>query len=130
MPHFDTLETRSADQREADLARDLPALIAHAETAPAMAASLAGIDAAQITNLAALAHLPVIRKSDLSAAQKQHPPLGGFLPKGGRFEHVFQSPGPIYEIGRTGHDWWRMGAFCMPAASVPVISCRIALAIT
>lgn len=111
MPHFDALETRSADQREADLARDLPALIAHAQSAPAMAASLAGVEAAQITSLAALARLPVIRKSDLSGAQKRHPPLGGFLPTGGRFEHVFQSPGPIYEIGRTGHDWWRMGRF-------------------
>ncbi|HRK41953.1 MAG TPA: phenylacetate--CoA ligase family protein [Gemmobacter sp.] len=111
MPYFDALETRSADQRAADLARDLPALIAHAQTAPALAASLAGIEAAQITSLAALARLPVIRKSDLSGAQKQQPPLGGFLPAGGRFEHVFQSPGPIYEIGRTGHDWWRMGRF-------------------
>ncbi|MFN7052688.1 MAG: phenylacetate--CoA ligase family protein, partial [Gemmobacter sp.] len=42
---------------------------------------------------------------------KLHPPLGGFLPAGGAFEHVFQSPGPIYEIGRTTADWWRMGRF-------------------
>ena len=111
MSHFDALETRSADQRAADLARDLPGLIAHAMTAPAMAASLAGTDPAQITDLAALARLPVIRKSDLSGAQKKAPPLGGYLPLGGGFDHVFQSPGPIYEIGRVSHDWWRVGRF-------------------
>lgn len=111
MSHFDALETRSADQRAADLARDLPALIAHAQTAPAMAASLAGVDPRAITTPAALAALPVIRKADLSGAQKAAPPLGGFLPAGGGFDHVFQSPGPIYEIGRTSADWWRMGRF-------------------
>jgi phenylacetate-CoA ligase len=111
MTYFDTLETRSADQRAADLARDLPALIAHAKTAPAMAESLADVDPAQITGLEALSRLPVIRKADLSGAQKARPPMGGFLPAGGAFEHVFQSPGPIYEIGRTTADWWRMGRF-------------------
>ena len=111
MAHFDSLETRSADQRAADLARDLPGLIAHAKTTSAMAASLAEVDAAAITSVEALAGLPVIRKADLSGAQKKHPPLGGFLPPGGAFEHVFQSPGPIYEIGRTTADWWRMGRF-------------------
>ena len=25
-------------------------------------------------------------------------------------EHVFQSPGPIYEPGMTSHDWWRWDA--------------------
>ena len=109
--HFDTLETRSTDQRAADLAVALPELIARAQTAPAMAATLAGVDAARVTDRAALAALPVIRKAGLSAAQKAHPPMGGFLPRGGAFEQVFQSPGPIYEIGRTSPDWWRMGRF-------------------
>ncbi|WP_151720620.1 phenylacetate--CoA ligase family protein [Gemmobacter serpentinus] len=109
--YFDALETRSSDQRAADLAQALPGLIAHAKTAPAMAASLQGVDPRAITSVESLAALPVIRKSDLSAAQKAHPPLGGYLPAGAAFEHVFQSPGPIYEIGRTGTDWWRMGRF-------------------
>ncbi|MDT8857344.1 phenylacetate--CoA ligase family protein [Paracoccaceae bacterium Fryx2] len=111
MTHFDALETRSADQRAADLARDLPALIAHAKSAPALAVTLCGVDAAEVTDRAALARLPVIRKADLGAAQKAHPPLGGFLPLRGAYEHIFQSPGPIYEIGRTTPDWWRIGRF-------------------
>lgn len=109
--HFDALEVRSADQRAADLAQELPLLIAHAKTAPALAPVLADIDPAAITSAEALAGLPVIRKADLSGAQHSAPPFGGFLPQGGGFEHVFQSPGPIYEIGRTSPDWWRMGRF-------------------
>ncbi|MCE6952050.1 phenylacetate--CoA ligase family protein [Cereibacter sphaeroides] len=111
MTHYDDLETRSADERAASVARNLPRLIAHAMTTPAMGASLAGVDAEAITSVEALATLPVIRKADLTAAQKTHPPLGGFTPEGGAFEHIFQSPGPIYEIGRTTPDWWRMGRF-------------------
>ncbi|MBD3763512.1 MAG: AMP-binding protein [Rhodobacterales bacterium] len=108
---FDDLETRSAGRRAEDLARDLPAAIARAQTAPALAATLAGVDPATITDLAALARLPLVRKSDLTAAQRAHPPFGGYLPAAGAHEHVFQSPGPIYEIGRTTPDWWRMGRF-------------------
>ncbi|MWP39203.1 AMP-binding protein [Rhodobacter sphaeroides] len=111
MTHYDDLETRSADARAADLARSLPRLIAHAKTTPALGQSFAGVDPTSVTSIEALASLPVIRKSDLVAAQKTHPPLGGFLPEGGAFEHIFQSPGPIYEIGRTTPDWWRMGRF-------------------
>ncbi|WP_102225852.1 phenylacetate--CoA ligase family protein [Acidimangrovimonas sediminis] len=109
--HFDDLETRSADRRAADLARDLPAQIARAMKAPGLAALLGEVDPAAITTPEALAALPVIRKSELAAAQKARPPLGGLIPAGGAFEHVFQSPGPIYEIGRTTPDWWRMGRF-------------------
>uniref|UniRef100_UPI00356174BA phenylacetate--CoA ligase family protein n=1 Tax=Phaeovulum sp. TaxID=2934796 RepID=UPI00356174BA len=61
---------------------------------------------------AALARLPVLRKSDLGAAQKVRAPFGGLTTLGpAGFEHIFQSPGPIYEPGRTTPDWWRMGRF-------------------
>lgn len=112
MTHFDTLETRSDDQRTADLARDLPEQIARAKSAHGFARLLADIDPAAITNLQALAALPVLRKSELSRAQSDHPPFGGFTVKPAHgFAHVFQSPGPIYEPGGTDHDWWRMGRF-------------------
>ena len=113
MAFFDDLETRSADRRAADLARDLPAQIAQAqEHAPALAQQLAGVDAAGITTPQALAQLPVIRKADLGRAQAANAPFGGYTTVApNRVEHVFQSPGPIYEPGRTGRDWWRMGRF-------------------
>ncbi|MEM1007205.1 MAG: phenylacetate--CoA ligase family protein, partial [Pseudomonadota bacterium] len=36
-----------------------------------------------------------------------------------QFQHIFQSPGPIYEPGSTDHDWWRMGRFLHAAGVGP-----------
>ncbi len=109
--YFDTAETRSADDRAAAIARDLPMQIEAAQAQSGFAA-LKDVDAQAITTVASLAGLPVLRKSDLVAAQKANAPFGGLttLPVAG-FAHVFQSPGPIYEPGGNGHDWWRMGRF-------------------
>ncbi len=107
---YDDLETRSADQRASDLARDLPAQIARAQGLNGYADTLADVDAGAITGPAALAALPVLRKSDLGRAQAAHPPFGGFTanPASG-YAHIFQSPGPIYEPGGIDRDWWRFG---------------------
>ena len=109
----DALETRSHDQRAADLAHELPALIAHArEQTKAYGALLSDIDPASVTSREALAALPVTRKSDLVGAQSQGDPLGGYTPvAANRMELLFQSPGPIYEPGRRSGDWWRLGRF-------------------
>ncbi|WP_188669813.1 phenylacetate--CoA ligase family protein [Neptunicoccus cionae] len=111
MAFYDELETRNAEQRAADLAKALPRQIAQAQAnAKGYGAALADVDAAQVVDLAALAKLPVLRKSDLVAAQKSTPPFGGYAAHGvAGFDHVFQSPGPIYEPGMRGRDWWRMG---------------------
>ncbi len=111
--HFDELETRSADRRAADLARDLPRQVANAKAkATSLAALLRDVDPSDVTGRAALASLPVIRKAELGAAQKENPPFGGFTTRGvTTFAHVFQSPGPIYEPGHLGDDWYRMGRF-------------------
>lgn len=112
MTYFDTLETRSDDQRASDLAKALPQQIAHAQSASGYAESLSGVDAAAITSAEDLRALPVLRKSDLSKAQGANAPFGGFTVKPATgFAHIFQSPGPIYEPGGVDHDWWRMGRF-------------------
>ncbi len=110
---YDQLETRSADERADDLARDLPRQIANAQNNSAgFAALLAGIDASKITRITDLQNLPVLRKSDLHDAQNTIPPLGGYTTLALKdIKHVFQSPGPIYEMGQKGHDWWRFGRF-------------------
>ncbi|MDO5620939.1 MAG: phenylacetate--CoA ligase family protein [Paracoccus sp. (in: a-proteobacteria)] len=109
---YDELETRSADERDAALAQALPAAIGRAKTAPALARLLRDVDPAQITSRATLASLPVIRKAELSEAQKKAPPFGGFATRqAAGFDHIFQSPGPIYEPGRVSGDWWRLGRF-------------------
>ena len=108
MTFYDDLETRSADARAASLAECLPALLMHALTLPGNA-TLTDFDLTNITSAESLARLPVLRKSELGAAQKLRPPFGGF--SGPDFEYAFQSPGPLYEPGRTSHDWWRFGRF-------------------
>ncbi|AQS46419.1 AMP-dependent synthetase [Thioclava nitratireducens] len=118
--HFDELETRSADAREASLAECLPALIGAAMTAPGIAAHLQGVDPRAVTSREALAKLPVLRKSDLGSAQKGAPPFGGLVMKPAHaFAHIFQSPGPIYEPGDVSYNWWRLGRFVHAAGVGP-----------
>ncbi|MFH5775230.1 phenylacetate--CoA ligase family protein [Paracoccus sp. NGMCC 1.201697] len=120
MTFYDELETRSADQRAAWLAQELPAALLRARTSPAMARILQGVEPETVTTREALAALPVIRKSELSEAQKKQPPFGGFTTRRPHeFENVFQSPGPIYEPGRRGNDWWRLGRFLFAAGVGP-----------
>lgn len=96
---FDRLETRDPARREAELFAALPAFLqAAVEAAPALAVHLSGIDPGAVVDRAALARLPVLRKSTLMARQADDPPFGGFADKAalaGR--RVFQSPGPIWE---------------------------------
>ena len=110
---FDNLETRSADERAHDLAQDLPRQIANAQKNTAgFSTLLAGIDASKVTQVSDLQNLPVLRKSDLHDAQSANPPLGGYAALASKnIGHVFQSPGPIYEMGQKSHDWWRFGRF-------------------
>ncbi len=62
MNYYDSRETRTPAEREAELLGRLPAFLAQArERAPAYAEALAGLDLAQINTRAALASLPVIR---------------------------------------------------------------------
>ena len=110
--YYDDLETRTAEARADSLRECLPALIATAKALPGYAESLARVQPAKVTGVEDLAALPVLRKSALGAAQAAHPPLGGFTTQGVQgFDHVFQSPGPLYEPGMTTSDWWRLGRF-------------------
>ena len=75
---YDALETRTAQERAEAIAATLPDHIAHAQrNAPYFAESLAGVDAAAIDSVDALASLPVLRKSALIERQQAQPPFGG-----------------------------------------------------
>ena len=130
--HYDALEVRDPAVREARLMAALPGQIAHAQKhAAAYAQSLAGVDAAQISNRAALATLPVLRKHELLERQKAgraaaqgRDPFGGYAAIGWRAlgpvrraQRVYQSPGPIYEPEGTASDYWRL-ARAMHAAGL------------
>jgi phenylacetate-CoA ligase len=110
MEFFDKLETRDPALREKEQFAALRAQIANAQkSAPYFSRVLAGIDAAAITDRAALAKLPVTRKSDLIDLQKAQPPFAGMtalpLPQLGR---VFMSPGPMYDPEGRRADYWRL----------------------
>jgi phenylacetate-CoA ligase len=111
---YDSLETRSPQDREAALMTALPQQIAHAQQhAAAFAKSLGQVDARSITSRAALARLPVIRKYELleqQKAQRAQDVFGGFsaLPFGKGMTRVFASPGTIYEPEAARADYWRM----------------------
>jgi len=114
--HYDALETRQPATREADLFSRLPDVLRKAMAAPAYAERLDGIDPAEITSRAALARLPVLRKSDLPALHKAAPPFGGFVVgRPGSFGRLFTSPGPIFEPEPVHADPWR-GARALFAA--------------
>jgi len=108
---FDALETRDPAEREAAQMAALAAQVAHAQrSSPAYAELLAGIEAPAVTSRAALAALPLTRKSSLATAQAARRALrvGGFA--AGVPRRLFQSPGPLYEPepDADGADPWRM----------------------
>jgi phenylacetate-CoA ligase len=107
--YFDRLEARPAKKREAALMAELPKLIAHAKRrAPGFARILAGVNPSAVKSRAALAGLPVTRKSDLPALQKEMPPLGGLnATPVEKLAKLFVSPGPVYDPEGRGKDWWR-----------------------
>lgn len=105
--HYDSLETRDAARREREQFAQMPAFIAHAMTAQGWARHLAGADAKAVNSRAALAKLPVFRKTDLTALQKEFPPFGGLnaTPAAGA-KRLLMSPGPIFEPEGLDQDWW------------------------
>jgi phenylacetate-CoA ligase len=112
---FDELETRDPAERERRLFELLPEQIANAQkNAPAFAKILDGIDPLSVTDRAALAKLPVIRKSELMERQKEshkdRDPFGGLtaVPTG-QLARIFASPGPIYDPEAMRQDYWRIG---------------------
>ncbi len=110
MEHFDELETRSPEAREAALMAALAGQVAHAKAkAPRYAELLAEVDPAAVTGRAALAALPVTRKSDLMERQAATPPFGGLAAVApGAVAHLFASPGPIYELEVARPGFWRL----------------------
>jgi phenylacetate-CoA ligase len=107
--YYNELEVRTQSARQQAEARALALQVAHAKAnAPYYRELLSGIDPAAITSRAALAQLPVTRKSDLKDIQARHRPLGGLNGWDiGRCVRIYQSPGPVYEPDGDLVDYWR-----------------------
>ena len=105
--HYDSMETRDPAVREREQLARLSEIVARAMTAPGWAKHLSGVNPKAIISRAALASLPVLRKSDISALQKEHPPFGGLnVTAGNKVRRLLMSPGPIFEPEGDGADWW------------------------
>ncbi len=105
---FDALEARDPAARERDLMAALPALIAQAQTASGWASILKDVKPSEITTRAALAQLPVTRKSDLKELQNAALPFGGLnSTPTAKLGRIFMSPGPIFDPEGRGADYWR-----------------------
>ncbi|MBB3809399.1 phenylacetate--CoA ligase family protein [Pseudochelatococcus contaminans] len=102
------IETRDPAAREAELFAALPAVLDAARELPAWAERLKDIDSEAVRDRAALARLPVLRKSDLPALHAASLPFGGLLaPPSPIYSRLFASPGPIFEPEVNGRDAWR-----------------------
>ena len=119
--YYDELETRSRQDRESALFHALPDHIEHArQKAPAYGALFEGLKAKNIDSRAALAELPVTRKTALLERQSEAPPFGGFAAATTEeFGHIFASPGPIYEPEARRDDYWRMARALFAAGIRP-----------
>jgi phenylacetate-CoA ligase len=107
-PYFDELETRDPEIRERALFKALPDQIANAKkNAPYFTRILSEVRAHEVTSRAALAKLPVTRKSDLIALQKADMPFAGMTAiQVTQLGRVFASPGPIYDPQGDKKDFW------------------------
>jgi phenylacetate-CoA ligase len=108
---FDKLETRSAAYRERqDFATLRLLLDAARKKAPALRTQLRGVKIDALKGRDELARVPVLRKSDLLALQRQAPPFAGLttLPPGA-LARLLVSPGPILDPEAHGADWWGAG---------------------
>ena len=107
--YYDSLETRSADERAQAQFESIRAQIEHVKSnTGAYAESLQDIEANEITDAEAFSKLPLTRKSELIELQQSQRPFGGYTPGNvATYSHVFASPGPIYEPGYAVPDFWR-----------------------
>ena len=125
---FDTLETRGAAERERDLFTRLPQQLELARSRSTYYAErLKDVDTRGITSRAALAALPLTRKSELSQLQRARLPFGGLnATPPSQLSRILMSPGPIYDPEGRRPDYWRAARTLFAAGFRPghvVINC-------
>jgi phenylacetate-CoA ligase len=119
--YYDRQEVRNAADRERSIFHALPGLLHHAiDNSPYYAETLRGLDPDSVTDRAALARLPVLRKSDLLGRQQASLPFGGLTATPlTRLARIFASPGPIYDPEGARLDYWRFARALFAAGFRP-----------
>jgi phenylacetate-CoA ligase len=125
---FDALEHRDPAERERILMQRLGGQVAYARSNSAYyARTLAAIDPAAIDSRAALATLPVTRKSELAQLQRALRPFGGLNATApSHLARIFLSPGPIYDPEGRRPDYWHTARTLFAAGFRPgdvVLNC-------
>ena len=117
---FEDRETRTAEAREAALMAALPVQVAHAKATAYFGPLLKDVNPETVTTRAALATLPVVRKSDFLQHQRANPPFAGALGVPlASLHRVFHSPGPLYVPGPAREDFARMARALFAAGARP-----------
>lgn len=121
MDFFDDLEQRDPAVREAEQLQRLATTVHKARKhSPYYREHFAGSGAAAIVDRAALATLPLTRKSELGALQRRELPFGGVAQLAPPLlANIFVSPGPLYEPGLAGSDRWRFARALFAAGFRP-----------
>ena len=106
--HLDDRETRPPEIRERETFEGLRAMLERSlKRLPVLDEWLGYPDPSALTDRAALAGLPVLRKPDLMDMQEANPPFGGLAdPEALKGNRVFMSPGPVWEPQGLGADPW------------------------
>lgn len=106
--YYDRYERRAPRSREAALLRDLRGILSVSKArAATLRMQLKGIDVDQIKTRADLAPIPVLRKSDLGARQKEMPPFGGACAtRPGALQHLLMSRDRTFQPQGHAKDWW------------------------
>jgi phenylacetate-CoA ligase len=96
---YDSLETRSVEQREQELFQSIREHVAHAkENTVTYRQLLKDVEVEDLVDANSFSKLPITRKSELVEKQRITPPFGGMeAMQGAPLTHIFASPGPIYE---------------------------------
>jgi phenylacetate-CoA ligase len=117
---FDELEVRLPEAREEALLAAVRHLVRESgPQVPALAERVAGIEPDDLRDRSALARIPVLRKQDLMERQAREPPFGGFADLARlRGRRIYQSPGPIWEVGDDRAEAARATARAFFAAGV------------
>src|SRR4030066_2446207 len=102
LPH--ELERMVPKEKQKHLEERMREIIDYAyEKAPAMKERFdkAGIKPKDIRTVKDMEKIPMLRKDDLIALQKESPPFGGYLAVPlDNLERIYQSPGPIFDPQR------------------------------
>ena len=101
---FDDLELRSTEQRNEDHLKQLTRLIQEAKKNKNQLTRLNR----EIKDLDDLELIPILRKSDLIEKQSKSLPFAELnVSEIKNFNHIYRSPGPIYDLDGHSNNWWR-----------------------